>query len=300
MESESNGSTPRKGMLRAFWDWMAEANPRLNTVASLSGIVGFFATVGLFPFVWHLFERKDHFVELYCPDSIRSHEYFVFGRFAGKAHQIRVYVGPNDGTAKYWILAPPYQSTATGQWSVKAHFGNPYGWDQLKELPLEYDVVAALVPADKLSTLPGSKRLVVQLEPGEDLADELEEFGIDRIERCTIRRDPEDCQNFARILSPELSATPGKYMDINSPVRIVWEPNVPMFVELWRGGEPLRGISHREWSNIQEVSLAPGVYQLKVGYKRGAECNAVLWFSVLLRRTTPAPSAPQQVPNPSK
>jgi hypothetical protein len=173
-------------------------------------------------------------------------------------------------------------SPTKGQWSLNARFGNPYGWDHIKEPPLDYDVLAALVPVNRLRTIPGSDGHMISLNPGEDLAGKLANSGAISIKRCIIRRDPEQCQYLPHLIVPAISASPPELTDVRSPVRIAWEPNLPMFVELWQGGERVKGISHRAWPNNQSFTLSSGVYELKVRYKKGSDCNASLWFRVVL------------------
>jgi len=283
MTSSGKQLGPNAHAFRRCWNWLGNPRPRLSNVAGILQIVGFCATVGLFPFIWHLLKGQEPFVELYCPESIRSHEHMIFGSLAGEGYQVRVYVGPDDGLRRYWLQPSPAQSTDKGQWSLLARFGNPYGWDHVKEPPLDYEVIAALVPAAKAQDLPGTDdRPIVQLNLGEDIAQRLAMPSIQDIARCTIRRDPERCQHYPRILQPPPQVRPDRLVDVHSPVRVLWEPNLPMYVELWRAGIPLPELSHREWQPGRELDLAPGIYQLQVRYKRGSDCNAVLWFRVLL------------------
>jgi hypothetical protein len=300
----------RTHRLRGLWAWLGKPKPTLGTLADLLGIVGFCATIGLFPFIWHLANRSDKFVELYCPDSIRTHQYSIFGRFAGEGYQVRVYVGPEDGTYMYWLQTPPLHFATKGQWSLRARFGNPYGWDHVKEPPLEYEVLAALVPAKKLGVIPGADGQRITLAPGQDLEDLLTPLGITSVQRCTIRRDPEYCQYLPRMVQPKQPINPQDLPDLVSPVRVAWEPNLPMFIELWRGGERVRGLSHEEWSNNREVKLGPGIYELHVRYKRESDCDASSWFRVVLpssaineeTKESPNPAAPadQKAPLPGR
>lgn len=280
--------------LRKLWTWLAKPRPRLNSISGLIGIVGFCATVGLFPFIWHLANQREEYVEIYCPPVIRFHQHSVFGRFAGEGYQVRVYVRPIDGTDTYWLQEPPLHSSVKGQWSLRARFGNPYGWDHIKEPPLEYEVLAALVPAAKLGALPGSDRRIVHLNPAQNLESMLTPLGVGSTERCIIRRDPELCQELPRILQPEQAINPRELTDVSSPVRFSWEPNLPMFIRIWRGGEPVPEVSDTEWDNDRELELSPGVYELQARYKKESDCIASIWFRVLLPEgDSQAPDADQ-------
>lgn len=282
-EKSDSSDRPVYVFSRGLWNWLAKPRPRFDF---LTTIFGFLATVGLFPFIWHLANKTDGYVELYCPESIRSHEYSVFGRFTGEDYQVRVYIGPDDGTFRYWLQTPPLHYPTRGQWSLKARFGNPYGWDHVKEPPLEYEVLAALVPVSKLRALPGSDGHLFQLSLGEDLTDKLKKSGTINVQRCTIRRDPEHCQYLPHMIMPMASASPRELPDVESPVKIAWEPNLPMYVELWRGGDRITSLSHREWPNNQSFILDPGIYELHVRYKKESDCNASSWFRVVLPETS--------------
>jgi hypothetical protein len=272
--------------LGRLWIWLAKPRPRLNSISSLLGIVGFCATIGLFPFIWHLANQRDQYLEIYCPSSIRSHQHTVFGKFAGEGYQVRVYLGPIDGTNNYWLQEPPLHSTAEGQWSLIGRFGNPYGWDHLKAPPLEYNVLAALVPANKLSELPGSDGRMVRLTPAQALEGTLAPFGIVSTQRCIITRDPEYCEYIPRIVQPAQVANPRELTEVASPVRFSWEPKQPMYIRIWQGGQPVPEISDTVWDNNREEELSPGIYEVQAQYKRGSDCIASVWFRVLSPKTS--------------
>lgn len=209
------------------------------------------------------------------PAPIRSHEHMLFGRYAPArgGYQVRLYVYPEDGEEKYWLIDRRWGLPQNGVWVDLARFGNPNGRGMKLPPPLYFRVFAVLVKAGTVVNMPGSDRSHpwVEVDSEEKFVQLLKTEGVTAVSAsCRVERlENPQCDERPVIISPGRTAT--------SSVRLLWEPNMPMYVELWKDGGRVMG---QVMDNGTDLPLTPGTWELKVAPGRDFECLADVWFNV--------------------
>jgi DNA-binding winged helix-turn-helix (wHTH) protein len=230
------------------------------------------------------------FITLEAPAEIDTHETAVFGEFrGGDEAEVVVYVHPDDRRAQYWPQARAHRNLKLGAWQLRARFGNEFGIDMKQPPPLGFDVVAALVPARARPHFPiDGEGSVLTAPDTRAFAALLRRRGALAVsEPRRIQRHPEPAcvQRMARLLSPSNAADGQPLPVLRPPVRLEWEPDVPMHAGLWRDGEemPVPAPGERIRSGTVLPDLPPGTYQVKVApmvADKALWCSAAAWFVV--------------------
>lgn len=259
--------------------WFYTPHPAISNTANILGIIGALGVVSIIGF---FVAKLSPTVTIHCPNEIRQSNHVVFGNYTPiQNHEVYVYVHPDDGMDNFWLQSNPSHSSSMGAWSINARFGNPYGKDHVKEPPLYFDVVAVLIPKDHINELPGMDENPVHIESFTEFDRIVQSAGVKKRAECRIHRIPEFCRIQPSIVFPKQPPDPFEYPKVYSPLSFKWDPQIPMYAELWSGGKPVANMSHQVMHYSQEVSLDPGIYELKIRQKKGAECYANVWFMVL-------------------
>lgn len=236
------------------------------------------------------FRGRAPFITLDAPAEIDSHEAVVFGDFRGDdGAEVVVYVHPDDRQTQYWPQARAHRNLKLGAWQLKARFGNEFGIDMKQPPPLGFDVVAALVPARARAAFPiegeGSVLLAANAHA---FAAELRRRGAQAVSGPRrIQRLPEPAcvQRMARLVSPANPADGQPIPVLSPPIRLVWEPDVPMHAGLWKDGveQPALRPSSPVRSGTALAALEPGTYQVKIApttADKALWCASSAWFVV--------------------
>ena len=237
---------------------------------------------------------REPFITLEAPAEIDSHEAAVFGEYRGDGDaEVVVYVHPDDRQVQYWPQARARRNLKLGAWQLTARFGNEFGIDMKQPPPLGFDVVAALVPARARPRFPidGEGSVLLAADPRAFVA-ELRRRGAQAVsEARRIQRHPEPAcvQRMARLLSPSNAADGQPIPVVSPPVRLTWEPDVPMHAGLWKDGQEMPALTPTERirSGTVLADLPPGTYQVKVAptiADRALWCSSSAWFVVPTRR----------------
>jgi len=247
----------------------------------------------VFTVLWNHVIKPNFFptVTLICPPTIYSNEQVVFGNYspARDDYRIRLYVYPIDGANRFWFQEQAWEAYSNGAWVDIARFGNPYGIDMKMPLPLKFKIFAALVKSDNIDKLPGYDRRQPWIqESGGDKAfmNRLKKSGVITVSKpFEILRLPEDiCHSnpiVTSINNNSILSLNTKIIEVNSPVKLHWEPNNPMFIEVWKGG--MQTLSE-EMENDSELILQPGIQEIKVKPRYDYHCSASIWVNVLINQ----------------
>jgi len=251
----------------------------LRVIEILLTVYGFFQLLWIF-IIKPLFYSS---VTVVCPPKIYSHEQVISGTYypERKDYQVRVYVNPDDKKNKYWLQYQTWQTLPAGEWVDLARFGNSWGVDMAKRPPLDFYVFAVLVKSADMSKLPGLDSGYVKASGHDVFKNTLKQAGVIAISTpFRVERLPEQTCDIPSELSinesPVVTAT--KKLQVYSPVRCNWEPNRPMFLEVWRGGRKILGETRL---NGSELILEPEIYELKIMEKEEFGCFTNVWIEVL-------------------
>lgn len=261
--------------MEKLWRWIA----RVSQIISIGGILVLVWQIIIIP---HFFPS----VTILCSPKIYSHEQVVFGNYspAREGYQVRVYVYPEDKTNKYWLQDQTWETTPNGTWADLARFGNPWGIDMKKPPPLNFRVFAVLIKSEDVIKLPafGQQEPWIIKNSDKDFLDSLMKAGAKAVSTpYKLERLPEDiCHSIPNITSinkKEYITMRMKPLNVASPVRLHWEPNIPMYVEVRKGGVKILG---DYMGSDVELPLEPGTQEIKVKPKDDYYCSASIWLDV--------------------
>jgi hypothetical protein len=197
------------------------------------------------------------------PDIVDTHSEYVSGNlenFSPKAYQdmsVKLFVKPADGDTKYWLNAPDYPPVVTedGQWYQKCRFGDEDIRSMKKTPPLRFDLYAVALktgvelPLDSMQNYfeaESEKAFLEKIAPY--AAAVSDKFSLVRVESA----------------EPEIPIV----LAIAPSVKITWGENVPMYLEIYHGGQV---ISEGYFSSGDAHNLPPSQipYEIKMGRKEG-------------------------------
>lgn len=219
-------------------------------------------------------------VTISCPREIFYHEHTLFGTHSPpEARVVRLYVHPRDGARPraYWLQRPITEPG--GAWSFVAGFGNPFWHDMIGQPPLTYEVVAALFKREQ--DVVGTPSAPIEVAEGKDVSSVLKKSGATHVAKCeVVRRAEKGCTFLPRIVSPVPPGDPRTRPQVRRSITFSWEPDRPLWMELWRGGREVPAYPQGFRDNHVRASLEPGIYELKVKEVEESRCDASVWFEV--------------------
>lgn len=246
-------------------------------IENMSLLLGLITTLGVLTLIKISCDLISPSLSINCPNVIKTHHSTIYGSYSPK-YRVAVYVHPEDNAKNYW-LQKPAMSAKSKSWALNARFGNPFGKGHLKEPPLNYTVYAVLFQNNSIK-LPGSEGKAMVKGSEDDFLNYLNQSGAKKIVSRTIRREPEDCHYKPQIIHPEKMANPRENFTVESPVKLEWKPNIPLYVELYQNGNPETKYCYKTLNNLSEIELPPGLYELKVKQYKESECCDNVWFLV--------------------
>lgn len=263
-----------KKLCSAIINWFKSPHEILSNISLL---LCFITTLGVLTLIKLSCDLISPTLSLNCPAVIKSHQQIIYGSYSPK-YKVAVYVHPEDGTFNY-CLQKPTVSTKSKSWALNARFGNPYGKGHAKEPPLDYKVYAALF-SKNIGKIPGSGGKAIKTTSEDEFLKYLRENYTKKIICCTIRRDLEECYYKPQILHPEKMINPRDNFTVLSPVKLEWKPNIPLYVELYHKGDPVKKYCYSTLKNYSEIKLEPGLYELKIKEYKESDCCDNVWFLV--------------------
>jgi hypothetical protein len=289
----------KKTKLHGLFKWINRAPTWLGSVSALLGILNIVGTFVVGVMVWAVRDvlNPGPAISMACPRKIRSHLQDLDGtirRPHGANRDLRIIVHPHDPGDEYWVQDGRIEMSKSGEWTREVRFGNEFGRGHRKPLPTDYDVYAFLI--DPKQSL-GDSRAFPLIFPSEAaFIDRLRKCGVDKSEmaECRLTREPEPvaCTTGISIQSPMRINDHNTQVEVDSPVRLAWKPNIPLYVALltsesrpvkvqaeghtgpWVWGERMK--------NDQTIYLEPGEYELRVS-KDKSSCYENVWFTVRQR-----------------
>jgi hypothetical protein len=214
-------------------------------------------------------------ITISCPDEIFSYEQSLHGTYSpSKNRFISLYISPQpkngNGKKSYWLQPAIADS---GTWSLVARFGNPFWHGMEGAPPLKYEVVAALYK--KPDIFLGTSSAPIDIAEGKDIVELLKKSGASVVlKRAVTRMDEIGCHFIPKIICPSPPSNPREEPQVLSPIKIRWEPNQKMWVELWKDGSEVKTYPIGMYDNSFSAKLETGLYELKM-YPFGCPMSSV-------------------------
>jgi len=225
---------------------------------------------------------------LSCPSTITANEATIAGT-APPHSRIALYVHPIDGSSAYWLQGDGKIDVGPdGTWRHVTRFGNPFGIGHRNPWPA-FDVYALALGStsvppspESISTNPNAARCSLKREPEPAIACGAHALRIRSPQPLT-------CPFAAHVLA-DPSCNPRELVKVRSPVVFSWEPEIEVFAELYRDGQPVTtlpkefdgkfGVGNPVQSGLT-APLQPGEYEFKIARHKETYCKTSAWFLVV-------------------
>lgn len=197
------------------------------------------------------------------PTIVDTHSEYVSGRLLNFSERnysdtsIKLFVKPGDGDTKYWLNTPDYPPRLTkgGVWYQKCRFGDEDIRSMKKAPPLRFDLYAAVLKKDVAFPL-NLKKSFLDAKNENDFLKMLEPYVVAVSDKFSLVR-----------VKPAGSDIP-IVLGIAPPVKITWGENVPMYLEIYHGGQVIKD-GYYSSGDAHDLIPSQIPYEIKMSRKQG-------------------------------